>query len=139
MQFSRLKPNISKCESLCGLKFVDLTVDTISILGVHFFVTIRNIQNILRLWNSKNCSLEGRIIIFKILAISKIAYLSLLIDVPNTIINEIQSIRKNFFSIKNKSQNTFDEGGPENADDNIKIISLQCSWNRKLYVDNFHE
>ena len=46
--FSVLKPNISKCEiagiillkgaieTACGLKLVDLTVDTIKILGVHF-------------------------------------------------------------------------------------------------------
>ena len=87
--------------------------------------------NVLRLWNSRNLLLEGRIIIFKILEISKIACLSLLTDVPYTITNETESIQKKLFmaifSIKNKlKKNTFDDGGLENVDDNIKIISLQC-------------
>ena len=71
-QFSGLKTNISKCEipgvgllkgtieAVCGLKLVGLTVDSIKILDVQFsynkeaqirkknFVTIRNIQKILR-------------------------------------------------------------------------------------------
>ena len=157
-QFSGLKPNISECEIasigllkgaieiICWLKLVNLTVDTIKILGVHFsdnkepqiqrnfFITIRNIQKILYLWNSRNFSLKGRIFIFNILAISKIVYLSLLTDVPNAIINEIQSIQKNFLwyssqpKINNKTlSNSFDDGGIKNVYVKIKIINQQCS------------
>ena len=47
-KFSGLKPNTTKCEvagigslkgvkmAVCGMKCVDLTIDTIKILGVHF-------------------------------------------------------------------------------------------------------
>ena len=68
------------------------------------------VTNVLRLWNSRNLLLEGRIIIFKILEISKIACLSLLTDVPYTITNETESIQKKLFmaifSIKNKFKKT---------------------------------
>ena len=140
-EFLSLKPNISKCEiavisvlkgaveAVCGLNLVDLTVDAINMLGVHFshnkkaqirknfFVTIRDIQKVLRVWNLRNLSLEGRILIFKTLAISKIC-LSLLADVPNIITSEIQNIQKNFLwqfsrpKINDKTLcNTFDNGG----------------------------
>ena len=54
-------------------------------------------------------------------------YLSLLVDVPNTIIKIFKKkLFMAIFQIKNKSQNTLDDDRLEN-DDKIKIISLQCS------------
>ena len=74
--FSGLKANIGKCEiagigslkgvteAVCGLKSVDLSNDTIKILGIHFsynkkvqmqnnfITTIKKIQQVLRLRNS---------------------------------------------------------------------------------------
>ena len=35
--------------------------------------------------------------------------------------------------------NTFETGGLKNVDINLKVISLQCSWVKKLYDENFHE
>ena len=110
--FSGLKANIGKCEiagtgSLKGvteavcLKSVDLSNDTIKILGIHFFynkkvqmqnnfmTTIKKIQQVLRLWNSRMLTLEGRIIIFKTLAISKIVYLALITNVPKVTVEEL--------------------------------------------------
>ena len=98
-------------EAVFGSKLVGLTVDTIKILGVHFcynkearilknlFVIIRNIQKFICLWNSKILSLEGRILIFQTLSVSKFVYFSMLTDVPNTIINKIQAFRKLFMII----------------------------------------
>ena len=34
---------------------------------------------------------------------------------------------------------TFETGGLKNVDINLKVISLQCSWVKKLYDENFHE
>ena len=42
-------------------------------------------------------SSEGRILIFRILGISKIIYLSLITTVPNSVLNEIQKIQKLFY------------------------------------------
>ena len=100
-KFSGLKPNILKCEvagigslkgvkmAVCGIKCIDLTTETIKILGVHFsynqklktqknFVkSITNMQNVLNLWRMRNITLQGKIVIFKTLALSKTVYLTL--------------------------------------------------------------
>ena len=168
--FSGLKANFSKCEiaglgslkgvleAVCGLKSINLTTDTIKILGVHFsknntlkvqnnfLDTVKSIQQVLRFWNSRMLSLEGRIIIFKTLAISKIVYLAFLTVIPNSLIEELQKIQKTFIwhssrpKISHKTLcNNFENGGLKHVDISSKIISLQCSWLRKLCDENFHE
>ena len=116
--FSGLKTNLSKCkiaglDSLKGvlevvrdLNSINLTTDTIKILGVHlsynsilkiennFLDIIKNIQQVLRFWNSRMLSLEERIIVFKTLAISKIFYLTFLTTISNSLIEELQKIQK---------------------------------------------
>ena len=118
--FSGLNANFSKCEivglgslkgvleAVCGLKSINLTTDTIKILGVHFSYnstlklqnnfldTAKSIQQALRFWNRRILSLEGKIIIFKTLAISKIVYLAFLTVIPNSLIEELQRIQKTF-------------------------------------------
>ena len=85
-------------------QFIYLTIKT---LGMHFsyskkvqiqnnfITTIKKIQQVLRLWNSRMLTLEGRIMIFKTLAISKIVYLALITNVPKVIVEELQIIIKN--------------------------------------------
>ena len=114
--FSGLRPNLSKCEiagigvlkdanvALCGLKSVNLTKKSIKILGVHlsyneklqnelnFCTTIKNICNVIKLWRMRHLSLEGKITIFKSLAISKIVYLALLTIVPKNVNFELKEI-----------------------------------------------
>ena len=118
--FSGLKANFSRCEitglgclkgvleAVCRLRFINLTTDTIKILGVHssynstlkvqnnFLDTVKNIQQVLCFWNRIMLLLEGRIIIFKTLAISKIVYLAFLTVIPNSLIEELQKIQKTF-------------------------------------------
>ena len=114
--FSGLNANFSKCEiaglgslkgvleAVCSLKSINLTTDTIKILGVHFSYnstlkvqnnfldTVKSIQQALRFWNRRILSLEGKIIIFKTFTISKIVYLAFLTIVPNSLIDELQRI-----------------------------------------------
>ena len=95
-EFSGLKPNLSKCEitgigvlkgvqvAVCGMRCVDLKNDTLKILGTHFsyneklkeernfYTTVTNIQRVLKIWKMRNLTLEGNIVIYKTLAISKI-------------------------------------------------------------------
>ena len=111
--FSGRKANFSKCEiagpgSLKGvletvsrLKSINLTTNTIKILGVHFSCnntlkvqnnfldTVKSIQQVLHFWISRMLSLEGRTIIFKTLAISKIVYLAFLTVSPNSLTEEL--------------------------------------------------
>ena len=84
--------------------------------------------------------------IFKTLAISKIVYLALITNVPKVIVEELQKIQNKILwqnsrpKIKHKTlSNTFETGGLKNVDINLKVISLQCSWVKKLYDENFHE
>ena len=89
--------------------------------------------------------LEGRIIIFKTLAVSKIVYLTFLPVIPNSLM-ELQKIEKTFIwhsshpKISQKTLcNNFENGGLKYVGISSKIISLQYSWLRKLCDKNFHE
>ena len=168
--FSGLKASFSKLEiaglgslkgffeAVCSLTSINLTTDTIEISSVHFSYnntlkiqnnfldTVKSIQQVLRFWNSRMLLLEGRIIIFKTLAISKIVYLTFLTVIPNSLIEELQKIKKTFIwhssrpKISHKTLcNNFENGGLKHVDISSKIISLQCSWLQKLCDENFHE
>ena len=91
-------------------------------------------------------SLEGKIIVFKSLAISKIVCLFLLTDVPNNIIEELIKIQKiflwNFTAPKIKHSITgmdYQNGGLKNVAVFFKKISLQCLWFKRLFDDSFHQ
>ena len=166
--FSGLRPNLSKREIvgigvvkdanvvLCGLKSVNLTKESIKILGVHlsyneklqnelnFCTTIKNICNVIKLWRMKHLSLEGKITIFKSLAISKIVYLALLTIVPKNVIFELKEIQNKLFWSNKKSKikhstlcNDYKKG-LKNFDIELKIISLKCSRIRWLYIEVDH-
>ena len=72
------------------MKCIDLRNEAIKILGVYFsynqeikddknfYNIIANIQGALNLWRIRNLTLEGRIVLFKTFAISKIVFLALL-------------------------------------------------------------
>ena len=118
--FSDLKSNISKFEicglgplkgvemAVCGMQSVDLTRDAIKILGVYFSYNINlvnqknycqaisNIHGILKLWRMRNLSIEGKLVVFKTLAISKLVYLALLTVIPDHITDEVTKIQKSF-------------------------------------------
>ena len=116
-----LSPNFSKCEiasisllkyakvALCGgLKSLDLTKESIQIIGVHICyntklqddtnlcMTVKNICNVIKLWRMRHLSLEGKITIFKSLALSKVVYLAVLTIVLKSIIEELNEIQKKF-------------------------------------------
>ena len=106
--FSGLKSNKSKCEiagigllkgvtvALGGMECVNLEKDTIKILGIHYSYNqalendqnftdqIVKIENVLKLWRSRSLNLEGKITVFKSLALSKIIHLALVKTISNT-------------------------------------------------------
>ena len=93
----------------------------------------------------RSLTLEGKIIVFKTLAISKIVCLSMMIKVPTEIIAELEKNQKRFLcptkpKIKNETiSSDFKDGGLENVDINKKVASLQWSWIKRLYDVSFHE
>ena len=94
----------------------------------------------------RNLALEGRIVVFKMLAVSKIVFLALLTKIPLQVVKELEKIQK-FFLWKNsapkvKHETTckdYKDDGLENVDISCKIVSLQYSWIRRLYINYFYE
>ena len=115
-RFSGLKPNLTKCEvavigalkgvqvAICGMNCIDLCNEVIKILGTYFsrnntmkeesnfFKVVSNVQTVLKLWRFRNLTLEGRIIVFKSLAISKIVSQALIETVPSHTIKTLERI-----------------------------------------------
>ena len=94
----------------------------------------------------RNITLEGKIVMVKTLAVSKIIYLTLITSFSKQLIEEIRIIQKDFIwnnltpKIKHETLcNTFEEGDLKNVEIDSKIASLQCSWAEQLYDDKFHE
>ena len=90
-------------------------------------------------------TIEGRILIFKTLAISKVAHLPLVKDVPSSTIAQLEKVQKKFIwkngnlNLKHTILcNEYEQGGLKNVDIFSKITSLQCSWVKRLYDDSFH-
>ena len=87
---------------------IDLTEDVIKILGIHFSYNkkleqekyflnhIVKIQNTLKLWKLRSLTIEGRIVVFKSLAISKLIHLALVTEIPTTTINLLTKIQMEF-------------------------------------------
>ena len=65
-------------------------------METNFLTAMTNIQNFLKVWCMNNFSLEGKIIVFKTLALFKIVHLCLTSVVPKQIIEEIENVQKNF-------------------------------------------
>ena len=167
--FSGLKPNKSKCEiagigllkgvnvALCGMECVNREKDTIKILGIHYSYNqalendenftdqIIKIENVLKIWRSRSLNLEGKITVFKSLALSKIIHLPLVKTFPNTTVEELNKIQKNFIWNNSKPKikyctlsGSYLDGSLKNVNIKAKIISLQCSWIKRLFGNNSH-
>ena len=94
--------------AVCGIQCVDLVSDTIKILGTHFSyneklkeernfcLIIANIQHVLKLWKLQNLILEGKILIFKTLALSKIIFQEFVTPIPIYVVTELEKVHKSF-------------------------------------------
>ena len=174
-EYSGLRLNTTKCEiaglgglkgvktALCGMVCIDLTKETIKILGIHysynkhiqvekkFYDHVKAIETVLKAWRMRNLTLQGKITIFKTLAISKLVHLALVLPVIfgitcNSVIKELNKIQQNFiWSGKNSKIkhgtlcNDYENGGLKNVDIESKMISLRCLWVKRLYDESFHE
>ena len=68
------------------MRFIDLKVDLLKILGTHFsyneklkegkkfYKIVTDMQRVLKIWKMGRLTLEGKIVIFKTIAISKIVF-----------------------------------------------------------------
>ena len=63
---------------------------------MNFVTHVKKIQNILKVWRMRNLTIEGKITVFKSLAISKIVHLALVTSVPAKTIDLLNKILKYF-------------------------------------------
>ena len=90
----------------CGMKCIDLRLYAVKILGFHFSYNkkienyenfskqITSIEKVLKLWCLQDLTLEGKVTVFKALAISKIVHLALITNIPTSTIKELNKIQK---------------------------------------------
>ena len=100
----------------------------------------------MKLWKLRNLTIEERIIVFKSLAISKLIHLASVTEIPTTTTNLLTKIQIQFIwkgknpKIKNSTLcNEYEFGGLKNVDIFSKVVSLQCSWIKRLFDNNFHQ
>ena len=167
--YSGLRLNKSKTEvcgmgakkgevmDLFGTKCINLKTESVKILGVHFsynrelmndknyLTVIKKIENVLIPWYKRLLTLEGRILVFKTLAFSKIVYISYLTDLPSGIIDQLQTIQAKFIWQGKKSKikhvtliGDYSDGGLKNIDIKTKLSSLRLAWFKRLFNKNFH-
>ena len=89
--------------------------------------------------------MEGRIVVFKSLAISKLIHLAFVIEIPTSAINLLTKVQIEFIwkektlNVKNSTLcNNYDHGGLKNVVFS-KTISLQYSWIKRIFNNNFHQ
>ena len=56
-------------------------------------------QRVLKIWNMKKLTLEGKIVVFKTIVISKIVFQAFITTVPRHIVNEQKNTKSFFFGI----------------------------------------
>ena len=168
-RFSREKPKKPKCEiagigvlkgvkiALYGVECVNPKNNTIKILGIHFSYNrslendenckryIIKIEKLLKLWRIQQLTIEDKILIFKILAISKVVHNALVKDVPSSTISQLGKIQKQLIRKNGNAKfkhtticNEYEQGGLINVDIFSKVTSPQCSSVKRLYDDGFH-
>ena len=132
--------------------------DVIKILGIYFSCNknleqdknflnhIVKIQNILKLWKLRNLAIEGRIVVFKSILISKFIHLALVTEIPTSTYNLSTKIQMEFIwkgknpKIKNRTScNGYEYGGLKNVGIFSNAVNLQCSWMKRLFTNNFHQ
>ena len=137
--------------AICGMRCIDLNVDTLKMLGTHFsynkklkeekiFYKIEaGMQRVLKIWKMRRLTLEGKTVIFKTIAISKIVFQAFITTVPKHIFNELKKIQ-NAPKIKHETLcNDYKAGRLKYVNIPSKIIARQCSWIRRIYDNSFHD
>ena len=124
---------------LCGMECIDLTKNSVKILGIHFsynkkieneenFIKlIKKIENVLKIWRIRNLTVQDKITIFKTLAISKVIHLALVANVLHVIIDQSDKIQNNF--IWNQKHPKIRPSTLCNTDENggLKVLISQIS------------
>ena len=89
------------------MRCIDLNTDTLKMFGTHFSCNeklkeqkkLYKIERVLKIWNMKKLTVEGKIVVFKTIVISKIVFQAFITTVPRHIVNEQKNTKSFFFGI----------------------------------------
>lgn len=116
--------------------------NTVATMKGNFEDKIDKLKKQLHWWKARNLSFTGKVLIIKALGISKFALVASLINVPENIINEINSIIFNFVwngktdKVKRKQFiQTIDMGGLKMVDFDNYVKAAKCKWIQR-YLNN---
>ena len=143
--------------AVCGMRCINLCNEAIKILGTYilynswikeesnFLKIVSNVQSVLNLRRYWNLTLEGRIVVFKSSAISKIAFQALIAPAPTHESKALVTIQTSFLwnnSNPKKTRKTlckrYENGGLTNAEIWSRVNSIQSLSVKRLYNDWFH-
>ena len=136
-------------DNLGGIKWES---NSIKALGIYFGYNkndleeknwsgkVENIKRCLKIWSSRDLSLQGKVLIIKAIALAKVVYLINALSVPKWVIN---TVNKELFSFlwKNKRDkvsrkvviNSIENGGLNMLDFKSFCIATKAAWAHKLY------
>ena len=123
---------------------VEVGSDLTKVTTNTFQKLIRRIENVIKLWSSRQITLLGRIVIIKTLLVSQFIYRFAVLPSPipdqmkqiDRILNDYMWNNKKHFINKNVMINSLDEGGLDMVDIYSKNISIKCKWIKKLIDPN---
>ena len=99
------------------MQCLNLNDETVKMMGIHFSYNknlekeknfnnhIAGNENVLRVWRMRGLTIEGKIVIFKPLAISKIVHLALIKTVPIFTAKQLNIIKKELYLARKSSKN----------------------------------
>ena len=91
------------------MRCIDLNIDKLKILGTHFsyneklkeqkhfYKIVTGMQQVLKVWKMRKLTPEGKTVIFKTIAISKIVFQAFITIVRKHIVNELKKKYKRLF------------------------------------------
>ena len=100
------------------MRCIDLNIDTLKILGSNFsynkkleevkdfYKTVTHMHRVLKIWKMRKVTLEGKIVIFKTIVISKIVFQAF-ITKHNNITAFITTLSQNILSMNLKKYKSF--------------------------------
>ena len=112
---------------------------------LNFLDNIKTLNDVLKLWEFRGFMLDGRILVFRSLALSKLLYACTMKVPSKFVIDQLNILHKNYIW-NNKRPKTkhstliadYCEGDYKDVDIVNKIAALKIKWVTKLLNSNFH-
>jgi len=134
-------------KTACGITFTDNPVrclgiyighDKVKCFEKNWIEKLEKIEKILEIWNRRQLSLHGKVVIVKTLIMSKLVYNFSLLPTPEGIIHKIDKILFKFIWHRREriKRNTIianvEDGGISMVDTSCKNMSVKAAWVKRL-------